>query len=606
MSETKIAPTSIKIVVSDTYSIRRAELQLTKGITVLAGKNGCGKSQLLMAIAKTAGGLNFKQYGFSAEPKSTATVEPTPKQVLWRPPIRKIGESSRNSMFANLTSTESYINAETRIGYTRNVDARYSQLHDRLTHIFVASKFPSGELDTPSIWERIQQSFKRVFDQTLKGEYKAAKGGRVGVEIESGEISSFATLSSGELEYLGLFCDLLTDPDVDLFLIDEIDVHFHPDLQMQVIKEIDALCQECFVLAVTHSPAVMLSVPPQNLLYMKHKDEVWKTSAKGKKEDQDQENGKQKDGVEKSNNQIFRVANDMELLDHLTELYGGFAADDRMATLFAETTTRELLAYANECSKPSESLGKEEARDSDPQICSLRSCLLDLAPNSMVVEIGAGKGRMLAAFDCIEEETLKTIDYVGIDINEKNLAQLKQTATELGLHSRLKSLNTQNASVKTPDFDLCILANVLHEIDTGKLSGFLKRILQSAKRESKVLILEATELAVGEERYVLFAADDLSALFQRTIANGWITFRAATPRSHSGTPLLEAIIKKTDDYVDIDDDDVVRGLQSIISNTADELARNIRDQTHTEARKLAFRCHNIANATAYKQILDTA
>ncbi len=54
----------------------------------------------------------------------------------------------------------------------------------------------------------------------------------------------------------------------------------------------------------------------------------------------------------------------------------------------------------------------------------------------------------------------------------------------------------------------------------------------------------------------------------------------------------------------MDDNDVLRALDSLIEMTGDAHARMIVEGQRTKsARAWAFECHNVANAVAYRQVV---
>lgn len=237
---------------------KRVNFELESGVYTVAGKNGSGKSQLLMAIAHQYGNNLLTQYGFNRDiiDEKSVQINPKPRKVLWRPPIRKIGEASRGSLYATMGPT-SYMDIDNFSGYTFSVDERFTQLHNRIANIFVAGTIQNANEQNKKLWRTISESFTRVFHKSIDGKFNP-QGGRIGLKLENNEVSNFSTLSSGEQEFLSLVCDLITEPEVDLFLIDEIDLHFHPDLQMIVLNEIEVHLKDRILLATTHSPSVAL------------------------------------------------------------------------------------------------------------------------------------------------------------------------------------------------------------------------------------------------------------------------------------------------------------------------------------------------------------
>jgi predicted ATPase len=446
----------MRIEIKNFCALKNVEFTLNPGINVIAGKNGSGKSQLLMALAHQYGNQTLSRNGFENIQVKTVIIEPRPRKILWRQPIRNVGSGTRGHKYATL-APPSYAARTDHLGYTWGVDERYNNLHNSLTNMYVAGNLVDSTATDRENWLRLTASFQRIFGKEFVGEY-TSRAGRVGIIFENNEICRFDTLSTGELEFLSLFSDILTEPDVDLFIIDEIDAHFHPNLQRTLIAELEEVAAGKNILLTTHSPALMLSVPPSNLFYLRHSSEV---------------------GAEE--NQVTRLVEDMKLLNSISEMYAGFIGDIRIGKHFFESVNHELLVYADQCLTDSVAIGAEKLKDSDSQTSILRALLLTECDEVIVEEIGVGKGRLLAAFNSLTDPQLAKISYIGVDINEGNLKELDAYAERIGLKQKLRSFRCTNTIDEANKADLCILANVLHEIGPDQMCNFLSQVIASQK-----------------------------------------------------------------------------------------------------------------------------
>lgn len=570
----------MNLYIENFCALSKVNIDLQCGINILAGKNGTGKSQLLMAIAHQYGNQTLRKQGFEDIDLKIVEITPKPKKVLWRQPIRNIGSGTKGQKFATL-SPPSYYQREDDIGYTWNVDERYNNLHNTLTNMYVAGNLNGASSASIDNWKTLRKSFNNVFNKEIDGEF-TSNAGRIGLRLSANDLSRFDTLSTGELEYLSLLCDLLTEKDVELFLIDEIDAHFHPNLQGMLINEIKNIVDEKYLLFTTHSPSLMLSVPTSNVFYLKHSNDV-----------------------KENENQAVCIKDDITLLDSLAEMYSGFVTDLRVGNHYFESANYELLRYANECLGDSATVGSEKASDTDPQTSILRGLLLNSQGDFFITEIGAGKGRLLQAFQALSDDCLNKIHYTAVDIDNNSLGELQDFSKKLGIDKKFKSFKCQVSCKGCSPSNLFIMANILHEIGPDNLHEIFNDIFSLSKNESTILILEALELAVGEKRYVLFDDDSLKEIFKSHIAQGNLTMNCAKPNSFKGTPLLEIVIRvSTDQEINIDKSDVVRGLKRLIDNNSSELAGKINTISSLNARSLAFKSHNIANANIYLKLLE--
>ena len=572
----------MKITVTDFLSIRFAEIELAKGINVLAGKNGAGKSQLFLGVVSTAqnGENSLRQYGYGNRSQcgGSVIVEPPPRRPLWRPPVRPLAQDNREADFASLGSLESIINPERMAGYTHGLEARFSQLHNRVCNIFVAGSITSAPLEAMKRWTTLTDSFRNVFGKELVGEY-TTKGGRVGIRLENGSLTRFATMSTGELEFLCLMCDVIDDSEVDLLLIDEIDAHFHPDLQRRVIDEIKPYCSNRYVLLSSQSPSVMLSVPSSQLFFLRHRSEV-------------------PTGV----NQVSRLDSDYRLLSSLAEMYAGFSSDLRLVHTFSQAANHDILKYAEECLAESDVVPHVKARDDEPQVAALRNTLLHLPTGATICEVGVGQGRLLRAYEKLAPQYRSTLDFVATDLQPANLQAVQQLADSLNLG--FKSLQTRHVSEELPHADLFVLANVVHEVGPDRLADFFTRILKHTKSQGRVLLLEALELAVGERRFVVFDDQALTAMLKRLIDVQRVEVRNANPTSYNGTPLIEVIlIVNEPEHCDVADSDVLRALETVQIQAAARLDPYLDHLNNEKSRVLAFHAHNLANAKTFEMRL---
>ena len=367
--------------------------------------------------------------------------------------------------------------------------------------------------------------------------------------------------------------------------IDERDVHFHPNLQAIVLDAIDNICNEKILLATSDSPTLMLSVEPERLYFLQHHSETdW--------------------DCEENQNQITKLTDDMELMDSLAQMYTGFTNDLRLATHYANFANAEILRYASQCLKSSEPVNPEDTKDSDPQVTAFRSILLCLSPGANIVEVGVEKGRLLRAFETISPATLGTMSYIGIDSDEDAVKSLENYCSTLKVRNLFREFHIQKALESDQFFDLCILANIIHEVGSDKLAEFLNGIFRHANKRAVIFILEAAELAVGENDFIVQDDHAIKEILRPFEESGFITTASARPRSYGGTPLIELHITVLNaNMVCVTDDDIIRGLQTVIKPTADKLQKHWVGETRLSARALSFRCHNLANTTVYLELL---
>ncbi len=97
---------------------------------------------------------------------------------------------------------------------------------------------------------------------------------------KDGETLDLSQLSDGERSFLAMTCDLgrrlaLANPRLEnplygsgVVLIDELELHLHPKWQRQIIHKLTATFPRCQFIATTHSPQVVASVEPDQVLLL--------------------------------------------------------------------------------------------------------------------------------------------------------------------------------------------------------------------------------------------------------------------------------------------------------------------------------------------------
>jgi len=216
-------------------------------INVLLGKNGSGKSTLLKAIESN---LNNQQ-GFgdinyiTPERGGFLTFQAGVEQNELSDPNWSRGSKRHNqwSQFKNFTVTQ-YRKLEMLA--LREIEKDQALRRD-LTYTF------------DSIVEKINNLLTNIrIDRTTKGDFE------IFTKVGNTKISSEA-ISSGESELIALAIECLTfekicDPDkLNLLLLDEPDVHLHPDLQANLISFLIQLVSSnrFSILIATHSTAIL-------------------------------------------------------------------------------------------------------------------------------------------------------------------------------------------------------------------------------------------------------------------------------------------------------------------------------------------------------------
>jgi SIR2-like domain/AAA domain, putative AbiEii toxin, Type IV TA system/AAA domain len=283
--------------------------------TVLLGNNGCGKSTVLQAIAfalagddrvvtdvggrllrrgATSGGIELRIGGSyyrtdlfpDGDTVHVVCRGPTPLQagtlaVLGFPPLR--GVSTRNPRGPTQDGLPSPSVRDVRALVTEDVDDRIDDLKQWVVNIELRAEGGSGIDRTLSRrYKRLREAFFQFLNEITPGltlEYQGIDKSRWDLLVRTDDgvvpIDLVSQGTSSLLGWLGIVLQRLyeiygdsDDPKAEhaLVLVDEIDAHMHPEWQQQVMKLVKDRFPKLQVVATTHSPLVVGTVEPYNVV----------------------------------------------------------------------------------------------------------------------------------------------------------------------------------------------------------------------------------------------------------------------------------------------------------------------------------------------------
>ena len=208
----------------------------------------------------------------------------------------------------------------------------------------------------------------------------------------------------------------------------------------------------------------------------------------------------------------------------------GLLGDDEGQKLQLFTQLPMQLAanrFLAECLLAPTTVGEDAA---DPQTNQIKRIIDDLRQAKdgklRVLDYGAGQGRLLAALDSISvSPTVEWLDYFAFDAfkddKERCLAKIEQVYNAESLSQRyFNDLKNLKENCDSGSFDLVIMCNVLHEIDTNKwitelgIESDLQYLLANT---GYLLLVEDYQMPVGEKAhqhgFMLMNTAELNALF---------------------------------------------------------------------------------------------
>lgn len=589
-------------------SILEARLMTRSSVTVVAGKNGCGKSQLL-TIARSylnTGDTFLQNLGYrNYFPKDRSFVSISgPKRVHFLKSGRTIGKDPNERITGPYTFEQ--IEMRDSGGHYHNFRKTLSALALEADKLYCEKKAGLNEARRKSketALRTIVSAFATLFPglslhTTVDHARREVRvfGGRTDMPFIrpndpafTSLFIPFATLSDGELESLLLIYEITTQTSQAqtpiLFLIDEIENHLHPALLVRFMHMLQSLLPPfAMLLTTTHSPQVIASVPPQSRVLMVHSTEI---------------------ASNKSKNQLRVSSDDSGVAKILYDLYGaesGLTATDFLRDL-STATAGEVLAYAQASLCEAHAFSGSAA--SDPQRTFLAGLVHAKKPANAplrILDIGAGQGRLIKGLRSdLEGNNGAAFQVDVIEPNAEYGAILRSLAGE---NNSVVQIGKVFESIDDVPLDstyaLVLFHNVLHEIKPEYLVRTLKAALDRLDVGGAINILEQAVLAQGEKRYFVFQANALCNMFEKL----GLSPTSSTRISRSGIPIYEISAERTATTV-ASVEVIVESMIAAVNRTIGENLESYRGIADSRAKpvEFAFLAFNIVNGELLLKVL---
>ena len=295
---------------------------------------------------------------------------------------------------------------------------------------------------------------------------------------------NYTEFSDGEkvlFTYALLFFLLDQNPNLNIresiILIDEPELHLHPDSEIDLIEGVRNVIKDKGQLIIaTHSI---------NILSMLNYDEIFMV----------------KEGVITPPSQVTPGKS-------LSELMGIEDRVNKLSDFLSDISTWTYVNFITQCFSDPEIIAT--ANQKDPQIEAFKKAIKEKSNKSsnMLLDFGAGKGRLYQQLKS-DNELINKLNYCALEPNKD-------------WHTDLKNLGATNifsTYTKLPEnnFDFILLCNVLHEIPLEDWEKNLNAIINSLKSDGYLIIIEAKYLTKGEKigkiGYLLLDKEEIKELF---------------------------------------------------------------------------------------------
>jgi len=325
-------------------------------------------------------------------------------------------------------------------------------------------------------WEKRQvQRTKSIdgFQALIQGIWK--------IEGRSFEYSEFSEGEKILFAYALLFFLLDQNPNLNLkesvILIDEPELHLHPDSEIDVINGIrSAIGENGQLIFATHSLNILSTLNYEEIFMVKNGKVKHPT----------------KDTPGESLEQLMSIG---ERVEKLTDFLDS-------------VSTWTYVNFVTQCFEHPEVI--QSAGRKDPQIEAFKKAIADNSQgdNCLLLDFGAGKGRVYEQLKD-DEEFLSKITYQALEPDVEHHALLSSLGAD--------KIYDHYSKLEEKTFDFVLLCNVLHEIEIGEWEQCLKNVVASLKHTGFLVVIETKTLSKGEKigktGFVLLDSLELKKLF---------------------------------------------------------------------------------------------
>lgn len=245
----------------------------------------------------------------------------------------------------------------------------------------------------------------------------------------------------------------------------------------------------------------------------------------------------------------------------------------------------------------------------DKQLVQIRNALADLKPADRplrVLDVGAGRGRLISSLAATLPDAAQTLDYLAFDPSTTYQKECKDAIarcyageTEQRWFSSMLDLKAKHSG---KSMDVVVLCNVLHEIDPSDwLSGLFGQhgtVGHFLKDNGYLLIVEDTEMRIGEKAhdkgFLVLNAGNLRKLFD--VHETDLRFQSEAQQNGR----LIATLIPADCVSRATRTTLITTLGQVKHEASEKIKalRKAEDSTaYRSGRKLAFHLQQLANAT---------
>lgn len=469
---------------------------IQKDLNLLVGRNGCGKSSVLQALAMA---LNFF-FGRRGEDLLTGAYESA--SITLRRSDGSVQELSFREVRTVQTAPASRpVREVLYLVESRRPKSRIGRGRSQLTqHPSVRYDYVMSELQAVL---RDRQGEGRLAERIIELAQEMGAGSPGDWEwilqmLQRGGPRAIRPMSCGQYDMLAIILDLVrmaearTAPSDPVFIIiDNPDAFLHPAVQGNLISLIPRVLPGVQIFLATHSLKLLARREPRSVFWLSRERAC--------------------------SDRRVRV-NSMRELDAegsrlFYELYGTDASTAVLDLVMGLDAT-EYLKFLCECSLPCRLIVRERLKD-DPQMQVIVDNMLEFDGPWALLDYGAGAGDLLMAGLRLGLRNPQW-EYVAVQPEPSELlVQRVDTAKGQGAISTVSRISSELSNV-AGKFDAVVLCNTCHAIAFSELPVLLGQLLEYLRLAptSRLVIHEMELLRRGERDFIMWTPSDYTAVFR--------------------------------------------------------------------------------------------
>ncbi len=527
-------------------------------IVVLAGKNGAGKTRIIKRLEKYIKALNKNQDNEELH----VWIENDGAEILLTKDnvanIELVNYSHYDAQLQTAKKYTPYVISQAK-DLLQEYDYRVTALNALLL-LEDMSHFYSEDFNNDT-WEQFVEEYLTPFELILSRDPASCDPRLFNLETDK------AFLSPGQqyLLRMAVACFRNKKNDKVVFMLDEPELHLHPQAQIALIEEIRSKFPNAQLWISTHSLSLIAYLTGINedttLLYI-------------------------------SNGTITVPRSNMKKL--LEGLVGSESNLLSIQQLLSSPEEYACTRFSVDCMK--------EPKVSGPLAKNPQTLLLKKAFNegAIVLDYGAGKCRILEEMEhLVKRDGIEKIKYYAYDAYNTNQDLAIRTMKSYGFPENNYFSNKEELLKKCAGtFNYILLVNVLHEVSPFEWKDLFATIRCLLNPENGALIIvERSELTIGESPY-----DEGFLMITKNGANQLFGIDNYSYDEHPDNKYIVRYLVFRE-HINVEEENIKECVKAIKSDAYENIA-NIKGEKPDDEKlrfkrglSLAFHLNQFANAT---------